>query len=160
MVDGHILAIEYETLALSRHMANAVGRARRNESLLEASAYTLLSLLQAGGPASIGTLSAITGLDTSTINRQTAALARDGFVTREPDASGGLARIFCLSSAGEAALHAEQEQSRKALAATLAGWQDDEREELAQTLRRFNAAIEQQYALPWPRPADGGGAHP
>lgn len=119
--------------------------------MLEGSAYTLLSLIDAGGPSSIGTLSDITGLDASTLNRQTAALVRDGHVERIPDPAGGIARVFKLTFAGQMALEMEQSQSRAALARTLAGWSKAEREELARVMRRFNDAIERGYPKPWPR---------
>ncbi|MBP1325799.1 DNA-binding MarR family transcriptional regulator [Leucobacter exalbidus] len=146
-----ISAIEFETLAFTRHITAAVGRARRDELVLEGSAYTLMTLLEAGGPASISTLSDITGLDASTLNRQTAALLRDGHVERIADPDGGIARIFRLTFAGNIALEYEQSHSRAALARTLAGWTPDEHAELARVLRRFNETTEQNYPKPWPR---------
>ena len=151
MTTDPIAAIEFETLAFARHITTAVGRARSDEPVLEGSAYTLLSLIDAGGPSSIGTLSDITGLDASTLNRQTAALVRDGHVERILDPAGGIARVFKLTFAGQMALEMEQSQSRAALARTLAGWSKAEREELARVMRRFNDAIERGYPKPWPR---------
>lgn len=151
MTTDPIAAIEFETLAFSRHVATAIGRTRNDEPVLDASAYTLLSLIAAGGPASIGSLSDITGLDASTLNRQTAALVRDGHVERVSDPAGGIARVFRLTFAGKMALEMEQSQSRSALARTLNGWTGSERDELARVLRRLNESIERGYAKPWPR---------
>lgn len=146
-----IAAIEFETLAFARHITTAVGRSRSDEPVLEGSAYTLLSLLIAGGPASIGTLADITGLDASTLNRQTAALLRDGHVERVADPAGGIARVFKLTFAGKMALEIEQSHSRTALSRTLDDWSNAEREELARVLRRLNESIERGYPKPWPR---------
>lgn len=146
-----IAAIEYETLAFARHVTTAVGRSRHDEPLLDGSAYTLLSLLAAGGPASIGDLSAITGLDASTLNRQTAALSERGLVFRTADPDGGMARIFVMTDEGTRTLASEQSHSRTALARTLGEWTETELEELRRVLRRFNGSIERSYPRPWPR---------
>lgn len=153
MTNDPIAAIEFETLAFSRHVTAAVGRGRTEDQVLEGSAYTLLSLIEAGGPSSIGTLAEITGLDASTLNRQTAALLRDGHVERVHDPAGGIARVFKLTFAGRMALEIVQSRSRGALARTLAAWSPAERDELARVLRHLNESIESQYAKPWPREA-------
>lgn len=146
-----IAAIEYETLAFARHVATAVGRTRHDEPLLDGSAYTLLNLIAAGGPASIGDFSAITGLDASTLNRQTAALIERGLVLRTADPEGGMARIFIMTDEGSRTLAAEQLHSHTALSRTLSEWNETELEELKRVLRRFNGSIERSYPRPWPR---------
>lgn len=151
MTSDLIAAIEFETLAFARHITSAVGRARGDEPVLEGSAYTLLSLIAAGGPSSIGTLSEVTGLDASTLNRQTAALVRDGYVERVADPAGGIARVFKLTFSGQMTLEYEQAQSRSALARTLDDWSTKERADLARVLRHLNESIERRYAKPWPR---------
>lgn len=146
-----IAAIEYETLAFARHATTAVGRSRHNEPLLDGSAYTLLNLIAVGGPATIGDLAAITGLDASTLNRQTAALIERGLVLRTSDPDGGMARIFLMTDAGSRILAAERSHSHAALSRTLSEWTDPELEDLRRVLRRFNGSIERSYARPWPR---------
>lgn len=151
MTSDLIAAIEFETLAFARHLTSAVGRARGDDPVLEGSAYTLLSLIAAGGPASIGTLSDVTGLDASTLNRQTAGLVRDGYVERVADPEGGIARVFKLTFSGRMTLEYEQAQSRAALGRTLDDWTDEERADLARVLRHLNHSIERYYVQPWPR---------
>lgn len=146
-----VAAIEYETLAFARHVAAVLGRTRHDEPLLDGSAYTLLSLISAGGPASIGDLSAITGLDASTLNRQTAALIERGLVVRTANPDGSMARIFVMTDEGAQALATERRHSHAALSRTISAWNENEREELRRVLRRFNEAIEQNYERPWPR---------
>ena len=53
-----------------------------SEDRLERSAYTLLSRIDAQGPMSLGELSDALGLDVSTLNRQTAAMTKSGYVER------------------------------------------------------------------------------
>lgn len=146
-----IAAIEFETLAFARHVATAIGRSRKDVPLLDGSAYTLLSLIESGGPASIGTLSAITGLDASTLNRQTAALIERNFVVRQHDPDGGIARVFALTDSGSRVLASEKLHSQTALTHTLKEWSVAEKEELRRVMRRFNESIERSYAKPWPR---------
>lgn len=152
MASRNIEEIEYEILALSRHITAAVGRSRRDKAVLDGSAYALMSLLCIEGPMSIGTFADVTGLDSSTLNRQTAALLRDNYVQRTPDPDGGLARQFRLTSHGEAVLEAQRRDSCDTLAHTLRDWDEADRAELMTVLRRLNKTIERRYVRPWPRP--------
>lgn len=151
MPQDHISAIEAEALAFSRHLSAILGRKRTDDVMLDQSAYTLLSIIAMGGPASIGTLSSITGLDVSTLNRQTAALVRDGHAERIADPMGGMARVFRITLVGRMALEFVQERNRGLVSATLENWSDRERAELARVLRRFNESVEQHRERTWPR---------
>lgn len=151
MTDEAIAAIEYEALVLSRHLAGLPGRTRRSGGVLDNSAYTLLSILEAGGSTTIGSLSTTTGLDTSTLNRQTAALVRDGYASRVPDPEGGLARKFHITPQGQDLLREEQEASRSALESITDDWPPADRQALARLLTRFNQAIEYRSGRTWPR---------
>lgn len=143
--------IEYEIVALASHITAALGRSAKDPSRLEESAYTLLTLIDSGGPASIGELHQVLGLDPSTLNRQTAALVRNGLVERRGDSGGGVARRFHLTALGRTRLEAEQGASRGALAETLRSWPPEQRADLTRTLRALNAAVEERYSRPWPR---------
>lgn len=87
-MDKPLDLIEFETMLLGRYMALLTPRARGMEGRLDRSAYLLLSRIQVEGPMSIGQLSEAFGLDTSTLNRQTAAMLRNGVVERMPDPEG------------------------------------------------------------------------
>ncbi|MDT0201641.1 MarR family transcriptional regulator [Nocardioides sp. AE5] len=146
-------AIEFETLVLMRQLAPT----RRHEDgrpHLERSAYTLLTRLSRQGPMSIGQLSEAFGLDTSTLNRQTAAMMRQGLVERIPDPDGGLARKFVPSAAGLAQLEAERQLNVSGVRRVLEAWNAEDVAHLAELLRRFNLDIEARDGRPWPRPAD------
>src|SRR3546814_7701093 len=83
-------------------------RAADGKPHLDRSAYTLLTRLVMEGPMSIGQLSEAFGLDASTLNRQTAAMMRDGLVERIPDPEGGLARKFLVTESGRKRLDRER----------------------------------------------------
>lgn len=144
-------AIEYEAMVLARHLTELPGRSRRTGGMLDQSAYVLLNILRAGGPASIGELSGITGLDASTLNRQTAALLRDGYVERISDPAGGIARRFRPTEHGDAALDDERSASRTALASIISDWSPSDRAAFASSLEQFNRAIETRTRRVWPR---------
>lgn len=154
MSDELMATIEYEALVLGRHLAGLPGRARRSGGVLDLSAYTLLSILQVGGPASIGGLSAITGLDASTLNRQTAALLRDDYARRIPDPGGGIARKFEITLHGQRVLAEERTASRQVLSQIVSDWTAQDQQTFANLLYRVNTAIEQRSGRSWPR------AHP
>ncbi|MCC2032062.1 MarR family winged helix-turn-helix transcriptional regulator [Microbacterium allomyrinae] len=146
-----IATIEYEALILGRHLSGLPGRSRRRGGLIDQSAYTLLAVLHEGGPASIAELGAVTGLDASTLNRQTAALLRDGYAERIADPDGGMARKFRPTAEGDHVLAEEREASKAALAAVITDWSPHDRGTFADLLERFNKAIEARLQREWPR---------
>lgn len=145
--------IEYEAMLFGRHLvALPAGRSRRRGGRLDQSAYTLLSLLDAGGPASLAELAVATGLDVSTLNRQTAALRHAGLAERFDDPDGGQARKLRLSDEGLRLLAEEREASQALLAELLADWPERDRTDLAELLGRYNRTIEERSGRRWPRP--------
>ena len=142
--------VEYEQMLLSRHGLSRHGR--RSDGRLERSAYVLLSRIRIQGPMSIGELSDAFGLDTSTLNRQTAAAMRAGLVERIPDPEGGLARKFRITEEGARILDAERESTVRSLDRVMADWTDEDIAAFAGYLRRFNTDIERLGGHPWPRP--------
>ncbi|MGM7668222.1 MarR family winged helix-turn-helix transcriptional regulator [Microbacterium sp. A93] len=152
MTADPINVIEYESMVFERHLSSLPGRTRRSGGVLDQSAYTLLNLLQAGGPQSIGELSAVTGLDASTLNRQTAALLRDDLAERIADPDGGLARKFRATAHGELSAQEERAASRAGLGRLMEDWASEDREAFAELLGRFNRSIEERTGRDWPRP--------
>ena len=151
--------IEYEGMLFGRHLTTLpAGRSRRRGGLLDSSAYVLLSLLEAGGPLTIGELGVATGLDASTLNRQTAALRTAGLAERFADPEGGQARKLRLSEQGRHLLDEERRASRDALADLVADWPEGDRLQFAELLRRCNRAVEERSGRHWPRPdTEAGG---
>jgi len=139
--------VEYEQMLLSRHALAAYGR----RGLLDRSVYVLLSLLRVKGPMSIGELSEVLGLDASTLNRQTAAAVRTGYLQRIPDPDGGIARKFLLTEAGDEALDAQRAAVVAGLDEVMVAWSDEDLAAYTAFLRRFNADIERVGGRVWPR---------
>lgn len=144
--------IALEALIFSRYQSGITGRSRRTGGTLDQSAYILLTLLDAAGPSTIADLSAATGLETSTLNRQTSTLVREGLADRVPNLEGGIARMFRLNEAGSQALAEEREATVASLAEFTREWEPRERDELAALLRKLNLAIEAENGRRWPRP--------
>ncbi|MFE0451316.1 MarR family winged helix-turn-helix transcriptional regulator [Streptomyces sp. NPDC058914] len=149
--------VEYEQMLLSRHTFLSRRGGRRQDGVLERSAYILLSRIRVQGPMSIGELSEAFGLDASTLNRQTAAAMRAGLVERIPDPAGGMARKFRLTDEGRRLLDEEREGIVEVLDRVMADWSDDDIAAFAGYLRRFNHGIERIGGRPWPRPVAAPG---
>ncbi|MFE3683182.1 MarR family winged helix-turn-helix transcriptional regulator [Streptomyces sp. NPDC059095] len=143
-------------MLLSRHQVLA--RRERDPERLERSAYLLLSRIDTQGPMSIGQLAEAFGLDTSTVNRQTAALLRCGLAERVPCPDGGLARKLRITVEGTRRLEADREVNRSCLARVVADWSPEEIRELADVLVRLNRSAEALEGRHWPRAEEAPGA--
>jgi DNA-binding MarR family transcriptional regulator len=139
--------IERELMLIARH--HVMGK-RRGEGM-ERSAYLLLTRLEVEGPMSIGQLAEAFRLDTSTVNRQVAALLRAGDAERIADPAGGLARKLRITVEGASRLAGEREVHCRGLERVLASWGDGERRELYEVLSRFNRSVESVEGREWPR---------
>ncbi|WP_239092313.1 MarR family winged helix-turn-helix transcriptional regulator [Streptomyces sp. SID14478] len=139
-------------MLLSRHGHLFGSRGRSADRHLERSAYTLLSRIQLDGPMSIGELHEAFGLDTSTLNRQTAAMMRAGLADRIPDPEGGIARKFRITERGEKRLNDDRARCLSVLEGLLDDWDPEEVVRFASSLQRLNRSIESLDGRPWPRP--------
>ena len=152
-MDDPLSALEFETmLLLNRHATFMTSHTPDGRKRLDRSAYVILSRMRMAGPMSIGELSEAFGLDTSTLNRQTAALVRAGLAERIPDPDGGIARKFRLTAAGDEQLDEAHAIALAGFAKIFADWSDDDVRTLSALLKRFNTDIERLTGHPWPRP--------
>ncbi|MBP2708140.1 MarR family transcriptional regulator [Microbispora sp. RL4-1S] len=158
-MEQEIAEIERELRLVGRHVVMGAFCARSDRAL-ERSAYLLLSRIEIEGPMSIGQLAEAFGLDTSTVNRQTAALLRSGVAERIPDPDGGLARKLRITEEGARRLRADREWAIEGLGLVLDDWAPGEVAAFAQVLRRFNMAIERREGRQWPRPGVPSGIVP
>lgn len=140
-----------ELMLVNRHFVLGVADSYRGEDRLERSAFILLSRLEAEGPMSIGQLAEAFGLDTSTVNRQTAAMLRIGVAERIPDPDGGLARKLRITEDGRKRLSSEREWSVDGLRRLLRDWAPEDIDQFLGALTRFNQAVEEVSGKPWPR---------
>ncbi|MFF0815697.1 MarR family winged helix-turn-helix transcriptional regulator [Rhodococcus sp. NPDC003318] len=145
-----VRGLEREMVLLARHIT-LVNKAHAAEQELDRSAYLLLSRLEISEPMTLGELAASFGLDVSTVNRQTAALLRDGFAERIADPDGGTARRLRPTEAGLAALRRDRSSKIDGLNDLLADWDEADRRSLVVVLRRLNEEIERRQGLSWPR---------
>lgn len=143
--------VEYEQMLLNRHTFLHQRGGKGKDSVLERSAYILLSRIRLQGPMSIGELSDAFGLDASTLNRQTAAAMRAGLVDRIPDPDGGMARKFRITDEGVRVLDREREGNVRSLDRVMADWPEEDIAAFAAYLKRFNTDIERLGGRPWPR---------
>ena len=141
--------LEQEFTLLSRHTTLA-GR-RTATRPLEHSAYLLLWRLELGGPMTLGDLADSFGLDVSTVNRQSAALIRQGLAERIPDPAGGLARLLRPTHAGLDQLESMRTSNAEGVLRLLSDWPREDLDTLVTLLRRLNVAVEEHEGLHWPR---------
>jgi DNA-binding MarR family transcriptional regulator len=142
--------IEFETMLLGRHV-HMNARGRRSGDLLERSAYILLSRLEAQGSMTLAELSEAFGLDVSTLNRQTAAMARENLVERISDQGGGIARRFRATTHGAQLLDRARTEIVSGLDQVMHDWSAEDIVRFAGYLQRFNTDIERLAGRPWPR---------
>lgn len=151
-----IAGLERELMLLGRHSAlkGAASEAMASDVRIQQSAYILLSRIELEGPLSIGQLADAFGLDTSTVNRQTAAMLRAGLAERIPDPDGGLARKLRITPEGERRMRAYRAWVVEGLDGLLDDWAPQDVAAFRRSLVRFNETIERKEGRPWPREAD------
>lgn len=141
--------VELETLLLSRYLTPL--RHPGTERALERSWYLLLTRIESQGPMTIGELSHALMLDVSTLNRQTAALTKAGYLERVIDPEGGMARKFQMTAAGLQALSEDRAANVEGITKLLESWEPGEVEEFTRLVRKFTHSIETRVDRVWPR---------
>lgn len=130
-------------LALSR-LAYLLTRARRNEMItaaagvpLERAAVVVLRQLSMAGPMRPGELADALDVEAPHVTRQLQKLTDVGYVKRAPDPADNRARLFELTSSGEAASGRVAAQARQGIQDALAHWRPSDRHQLAGLLHRM-----------------------
>ena len=142
--------LEREITLMARH-TTLVTKRWLEQQALDRSAYLLLSRLEIGEPMTLKELADSFGLDVSTINRQTAALVRQGLAERIPDPQGGTARKLRPTDGGLRALRSDRQHNVDGINSLVADWDEKDRRDLVTLLRRLNEQIEDRQGLSWPR---------
>ncbi|MEV2220390.1 MarR family winged helix-turn-helix transcriptional regulator [Nocardia vinacea] len=148
--DDELIRLVFELTLLSRHFPASL--LRRPGFQLDRSAYLILTRLEMDFPLSLRELSEAFQLDISTINRQVAAMLKQGLVERVPDPDGGIARKIRASAKGLELVTADREQSQEGIGAVVADWTAADIAQLSGLISRFNMSIEHLEENPWPRP--------
>ncbi|MFE3291349.1 MarR family winged helix-turn-helix transcriptional regulator [Rhodococcus sp. NPDC059234] len=142
--------LEREISLLARHTALA-NKNRVAGQDLDRSAYLLLSRLELSEPMTLKDLADAFGLDVSTVNRQTAALLRQGLAERIADPAGGTARKLRPTAEGLRMLRSDRQRTITGIDALVTDWDERDRQSLVALLRRMNEEIERRQGLSWPR---------
>ncbi|MFI6775109.1 MarR family winged helix-turn-helix transcriptional regulator [Nocardia sp. NPDC050412] len=148
--DDALTRLVFELTLLSRHFPASL--LRRPGFQLDRSAYLILTRLEMDAPLSLRELSEAFQLDISTINRQVAAMLKQGLVERVPDPDGGIARKIRASAKGLELVAADREQSQEGIGAVVADWTAADITQMSGLISRFNMSIEHLEENPWPRP--------
>ncbi|MEV4236065.1 MarR family transcriptional regulator [Nocardia sp. NPDC049737] len=148
--DDALTRLVFELTLLSRHFPASL--LRRPGFQLDRSAYLILTRLEMDAPLSLRELSEAFQLDISTINRQVAAMLKQGLVERVPDPDGGIARKIRASAKGLELVAADREQSQEGIGAVVADWTVADITQMSGLISRFNMSIEHLEENPWPRP--------
>jgi DNA-binding MarR family transcriptional regulator len=129
------------------HALMSVGRLMRNRSSadeLDPGTFWLLKTLSSEGAMRVTDLATFANLDTSTVSRHVAQLHRSGLIERTPDPADGRAQRVGLSSEGLRTLHDAMDRRRALLRRSLAGWDNDDIQQLDRLLARFVGSIDRQ----------------
>jgi DNA-binding MarR family transcriptional regulator len=148
-VTEQLAGLEYELTLLSRHYLSAL--AHRGGQQLDRSAYLILVRLGEHDALSLKQLSEAFLLDVSTLNRQVAAMRRNGLVERVPDPDGGLARIIRATEHGREMLRSDRDRGRQNVGKVVSEWSDADVAHLREMIAKFNQSIESLEDNPWPR---------
>jgi DNA-binding MarR family transcriptional regulator len=130
--------------ALTR-ISHLLTRARQHDRTIaeagvnvdRASVPLLRVLADEGEPMRPGELAARLAVEAPHVTRQVQRLERAGFVERVPDPDDGRAQRVRLSPAGLTAVDAIRAVGRRWMAEALAGWQPEDRRDLAVLFHRM-----------------------
>lgn len=140
--DDAVQTIEGQVAMLLRLSERTRRGATRREGELERSAYLVLGVLAADGPASVNGIADALRLDPSTVTRQVLAMEQAGHVTRSTDPRDGRVTLVTATPDGLAALTRTREIRAGLYGAILDGWSDGDRADLARLLTRLNADVD------------------
>jgi DNA-binding MarR family transcriptional regulator len=118
---------------------------------LERSSYGILCLLADEGPQRLGAIATSFRLDPSTVTRQVQTVVNLGMARKDPDPKDRRATVLSLTDLGREAVNDARTYRRQMLHGILGSWTEDERQQLLDSLSRFNASIDKVAEEPAPR---------
>lgn len=134
--------IEAQVAMLLRLSERTRRAANRRSGELERSAYLVLGVLAADGPASVNAIADALRLDPSTVTRQVLAMEQTGLVTRSADPADGRVTVVTATPEGTAALEHTRTVRAALYAEVLDAWTDADLDALATLLTRLNTDID------------------
>ncbi|MEO6700391.1 MAG: MarR family winged helix-turn-helix transcriptional regulator [Jatrophihabitantaceae bacterium] len=130
------------TEAVYAEMVVLARRLRRESALahpaLTITDYSILSYLDRQSSATVTDTAIEFGLNKSTASRQIAGLHERGLIVREGNPTDGRVGHLRPSATGRLVLQQARAELRAALFARLDGWPDDDIEQFAELLCRYN----------------------
>ncbi len=139
MADG-LASLEVQLSVLARRLEHN----SRNSELyvdIDRAGYLLARTIHAHGPSGVNQLATRLHLDGSTVTRQVAALEQRQFVVRSADPADARASIIELTDAGRAEMRRVARARLRSLRSMLAEWPDEDIEQFADLLERFNSSL-------------------
>ena len=143
MTEEAFTALERElSLLMRRARARSEELARQVHPDIDGTAYVLLATVASTGGMRASELAARFGVDKGAISRQVARLEQLGLVTRAADPDDRRALVIGTTSEGQRRVEAAVARRRERFRARLSDWTDDDVEQLADLLSRYNASFE------------------
>jgi DNA-binding MarR family transcriptional regulator len=109
---------------------------------LDRAAYVILRQLQHNGPMNVSALADALNLDGSTVTRQLTALQQDGLIERRRDPEDGRGTVISATERGLRQVETVRSARRTLYGSVLRDYRPEERQELAEALARFTAALD------------------
>ncbi|AEH11603.1 MULTISPECIES: MarR family winged helix-turn-helix transcriptional regulator [Protofrankia] len=161
-LDHRLIKIEHELSVFGRRAERfRMAIADDSGTVLDRSAYLLLSHIHEHGAVRLTTLGTVFALDISTVSRQVAALAAAGLVERTTDPSDRRATLVKLSTRGQQRYLATRSARVEKINILIRTWGQEELSVFGALLGRLNVAIAEhdrsylppQHDEPCPAPA-------
>lgn len=135
--------LEREVGVLLRRTRRALGeRARLVHPDLTTAGYLVLAQIEADGPVRGSDLSDVLHLDKGAVSRAVQHLLELDLVDRTRDPGDGRATLLSVSAEGGRRARAVDEARRDMLRRRLSDWSCDDLHDVAESLHRYNAAVE------------------
>lgn len=106
---------------------------------LQPAAFQTLAVVLQLGPANPKLLAEVLGFDRSVLSRQLHQLLQLGLVQRRPDPLDGRAAVISITDDARERLQRVTSEARDSFRDRLAGWRDDELDELARLLAKLSS---------------------
>lgn len=142
--DDEVLGTIETQVAMLMRLGEATRRSTglRPHRALDRAAYVILRHLEAAGPQNVTVLADRLNLDGSTVTRQVTALEKNGLAVRRPDPNDGRGTVIEPTGAGLRQVSNVARARRVLYDRILADWSEQDRQQLAVTLERFNGSVE------------------
>jgi DNA-binding MarR family transcriptional regulator len=135
-------SLELEMGYLIRRVKRVIcERAQEIHPDLQAGSYSILAMLNDGGPQRATAVAEVFGMDKGAVSRHIQHLVELGLADRAPDPDDGRAQIVRVTEKGAERMAAVARSRRRLLSDRLAGWSEDDLESFVSALGRYNETL-------------------